>query len=325
MEQPTVMPEAFDTPILILFWRRSTAVATLMERLRPLAPTRLFLACDGPRLNNSSEAEQVAQTRKLIEEAIDWPCTIEKRYSDSNQGCKYGPGNGINWFFSKVEEGIILEDDCLPDLSFFPYCQSLLNRYRNDTRVWQISGNNFAEDVSTVNASYAFSGYTTTWGWATWRRCWIANDLEMRSWPQIKVSGMLKNAFEGKDELSYWTSIWDRLYTDHYPAAWDYQWNLTCFANGGLSAIPKHNLVTNIGFGEGATHCLDIKDPRAELKCGELVDLIHPEFVLRNWQLDRAIYEAIYQDHSKLPKNLLQRIAVETFFTIKGIVHKFSK
>ena len=318
-------PEPFDTPILILFWRRSMAVATLMERLRPLAPTRLFLACDGPRLNNSSEAEQIAHTRKLMEAAIDWPCTIKKRYSDSNQGCKYGPGHGIDWFFSQVEEGIILEDDCLPEMSFFPYCQSLLNRYRNDTRVWQISGNNFVEHLSSADASYAFSGYTTTWGWATWRRCWNAYDIEMKAWPQIKDSGLLENAFEGADELSYWTHIWDRLVSDHLPVTWDYQWNFTCFANGGLSAIPKNNLVTNIGFGEGATHCLDSEDPRAELKSSELTDLVHPEFVLRNWQLDRAIYEAIYQDHSKSPKSPLRRIALQAFFTIKGVANKFSK
>lgn len=314
--------EPFRTPILILFWRRSTAVARLIERLRPLAPTRLFLACDGPRSNNSREAEQVEQTRKLIEEAIDWPCTVEKRYSNINQGCKHGPGNGINWFFSRVEEGIILEDDCLPELSFFSYCQSLLDRYRHDTRVWQISGNNFVEQFTTGPESYAFSGYTTTWGWATWRRCWNAYDIDMKAWPNVKESGLLRHAFEGEDELNYWTRIWDRLYTDHYPVAWDYQWNFLCFTNGGLSAIPKHNLVSNIGFGEGATHCLDTEDPRAELESSELTDLIHPEFVLRNWQLDRAIYESIYQDAAKRPAGPLRRMALEAFFTAKGIAHK---
>ena len=134
----------------------------------------------------------------------------------------------------------------------------------------------------------------------------------------------MRNAFEGEDELEYWTRIWDRLYENHIPATWDYQWNFTCFANGGLSAIPKHNLVSNIGFGEGATHCLDTADPRAELQSSALMNLVHPEFVLRNWQLDREIYESIYQDNGDPKPSAFQRAALQIFFTAKGINRKLT-
>ena len=323
MRQSDSMPSAnFDTPILIIFWRRGEAVAKVIESLRPLAPSKLFLACDGPRQGEDGENIQVQEARSLVEQLIDWPCLIEKRYSDSNQGCKYGPANAITWFFSHVEEGIILEDDCLPHPSFFPYCQSLLSRYRHDTRVWQISGNNFVEDQAPAGSSYFFSGYTTTWGWATWRRCWHAYDIDMKLWPQIQDSGQLANAFEGQDELEYWTKIWNRLTQENYPTTWDYQWNFICFANGGLSAIPRHNLVSNIGFGEGATHCLDEDDPRASLKSSDLNGLIHPQLVLRDWSQDRVIFENVYRIDGRPNPGPAKKMALKIFYTTRGAANR---
>ena len=313
---------SFDTPILIIFWRRADAVAKVIESLRPLAPSRLFLACDGPRQGDGDEHSKVQQARSLVDQLIDWPCSIEKRFSELNQGCKYGPANAIGWFFSHVEAGIILEDDCLPHPSFFPYCQSLLSHYRHDTRVWQISGNNFVEEQTPTESSYFFSGYTTTWGWATWRRCWQAYDMDMKLWPQIRGSGQLANAFRNQDELEYWTRIWDKLTEENYPITWDYQWNFTCFANGGLSAIPRYNLVSNIGFGEGATHCLNEDDPRAELKSRDLSGLTHPLLVLRDWGHDRAIFENVYTNNGSSRPSQAQELALKIFYTARGAANR---
>jgi len=308
----------FETPILLIFWRRPKAVTQVIESLRRLAPSQLYLAGDGPREGHEGEAGQVQMTREAVEAAIDWPCQVHRRYSDRNQGCKYGPSNAIGWFFENVTEGIILEEDCLPDDSFYSYCRSLLERYRDDTRVWQISGNNFLDDQWFGDGSYFFGGYTTTWGWATWRRCWQAYDPEMMAWSDVRRSGLLTNAFEAQDELEFWTRIWDRLTEQNYPVTWDYQWNYLCFANGGLSAIPNQNLVSNIGFGADGTHCLDETDPFAQLKSNDLGELIHPSLVLRNWQADRQLFTTLYQK----PLNKTEKLKLEIFHTLKAIRQK---
>jgi hypothetical protein len=321
-KHPNPMTSAnFDTPILIIFFHRVDVVAKVIESLRDLAPSKLFLACDGPRQSDDEECTKVLQTRNLVEQLIDWPCSIEKRYSDSNQGTKYGPANAITWFFSQVDEGIILEHDCLPHPSFFPYCQSLLSRYRHDTRVWQISGNNFLAGQAPTESSYFFSGYTLTWGWATWRRCWQAYDIDMKLWPQIRESGQLVNAFEGEDELKYWTRIWDRLTQDNYPVTWDYQWNFACFSNGGLCAIPRVNLVSNIGFGEGATYCLSGDDPHADVKSSDLNDLSHPLLVLREWSQDCAIFNDFVNNWKPKPSPI-QELVLKIFYTARGAANR---
>lgn len=313
--------KSFDTPILIIFFHRADVVAKVIESFRHLTPSRLFLACDGPRPGNDQDSIDVLQAREMVDQLIDWPCSIEKRYSDSNQGTKYGPANAITWFFSHVEEGIILEHDCLPHPSFFSYCESLLSRYRHDTRVWQISGNNYVEDQAPTESSYFFSGYSTTWGLATWRRCWQAYDIDMKLWPQIRSSGQLANAFKGQDELKYWTGIWDRLTQDNYPTTWDYQWNFTCFANGGLSAIPRVNLVSNIGFGEGATYCLNEDDAHARLKTSDLGGLIHPQLVLRDWSQDRAIFDDLINS-GRIKPSAFQELVSKIYWTSRGIANK---
>jgi hypothetical protein len=321
----TVLSSSFETPILIIFWRRPSLAKPLMERLRELRPTRLFLACDGARSENMQEASQVEMSRRQFEQAIDWPCKVEKRYSVFNQGCKYGPGNAIDWFFKHVEEGIILEDDCLPHPSFFPYCQILLDRYRHDQRVWQISGNNFVENQTPQEASYSFTGYTTTWGWATWKRCWNSYDIEMQDWPAWRDGIMLANAFGEQDELDYWIRIWERLYSDNFPITWDYQWNYLCFTNGGLSILPKFNLVSNIGFGEGATNCFDAEDQRSRLESKELIITDHPKTVLRDWRIDRAIFESAYRETGSSQHGFLRTSYLRTVFTLQGILRRLSR
>ena len=133
------------TPLLLIAWRRPHTLRQVIDAIRPVEPTRLFVACDGPSPERPGEAEKVAATRAVIEHEINWPCKIERLYSDVNQGCRLGVSRAITWFFEQVEEGIILEDDCVPHPDFFLYCTTLLERYRHDTRVWCISGNNFRD------------------------------------------------------------------------------------------------------------------------------------------------------------------------------------
>jgi hypothetical protein len=279
-----------STPVLLIAWRRPHTLRQVIDAIRPMAPTRLFVACDGPNAERPGEAEKVATTRAVIEQGIDWPCQMERLYSDVNQGCSIGPIRAISWFFDQVEEGIILEDDCVPHPDFFPYCASLLERYRQDTRVWCISGNNFQNGQWRGDGSYYFSRYNHCWGWASWRRCWQHYDPVISQWPALRDSGLLETAFEDPFERQYWSTIWQRTYEKAAPITWwDYQWMFTCLANGGLTTLPNRNLVSNVGFGEDATHTTIVAEPTvADQGLGPLT---HPRFFLRDAAADRYSYD----------------------------------
>lgn len=279
-----------DTPLLLIAWRRPDTLRQVIAAIRPLAPKRLFVACDGPNPERPGEAEKVAATRAVIEDEIDWPCKIERLYADVNQGCSIGPIRAITWFFEQVQEGIILEDDCIPHPDFFSFCATLLHRYRHDTRVWCISGNNFQSGQWRGSGSYYFSRIPLIWGWATWRRCWQHYDADLSHWPTLRDSGLLETIFQDSLERSYWTDIWERTHAQTEPITWwDYQWAFTCLVNGGLCAEPNRNLVSNVGIGEDATHTTRISESMvADLGIGELH---HPSFLIRDEAACRYCFE----------------------------------
>jgi len=228
-------------------------------------------------------------TRALIDKEINWPCQIRRHYSDENQGCRLGVSRAITWFFEQVEEGIILEDDCVPHPDVFPYCTELLERYRQDTRVWCISGSNFQDGQWRSDGSYYLSHYNHCWGWAGWRRCWINYDAELIQWPTLRDSGLLESIFYDPLEREYWSGIWQQLVSAGQPDTWDYQWTFTCLASGGLTALPNHNLVSNVGFGLDATHTTGYREPTA-LDQG-LMPLVHPQFLLRDAAADHYTFD----------------------------------
>jgi len=281
-----------DTPLLLIAWRRPHTLRKVIDAIRPLGPTRVFVACDGPNSGRPGEAEKVAATRMVIENEINWPCHIERLYSPTNQGCRLGVSRAISWFFEQVEEGIILEDDCVPHPDFFTYCATLLARYRHDTRVWCVSGNNFQNGQWRGSGSYYFSRYNHCWGWASWSRCWKYYDSTLPNWPLLSESGLLKSIFDDPEELKYWSGIWDRLYCVAEPDTWDYQWTFSCLVNGGLTALPNRNLVSNIGFGLDATHTTLEKDH--VLSAEGLGVIEHPSFILRDSVADRFTFADHY-------------------------------
>ena len=260
--------------------------------MRPIAPHNLYIACDGPRFDNNYEALQVATSREVIDTEIDWPCRIERLYSDTNLGCSVGPIRAITWFFDQVDEGIILEDDCVPHADFFPYCSNLLERYRNDDRVWCVSGNSFLHGnliQSELNESYYFSRYTLTWGWASWSDRWSMYDPQIRHWPSLRDSGLLQQIFEDPYEVTYWSEIFERTFSQPQLVSWwDYQWFFAGLIRGALTATPRSNLVSNIGFGEGATHTLNPDTPIHP--AFPLSPLTHSDFVVRHRDADSFIY-----------------------------------
>lgn len=303
-----------NTPLLLIAWRRPSTLSQVIDAIRPVAPNRLYVACDGPNPDRPGEIEKVAATRAVIEREIDWPCHIKRLYSDVNQGCRLGVSRAISWFFEQVEEGIILEDDCVPHPDFFPYCAGLLDRYRHDTRVWSISGNNFQDGQWRGDGSYYFSHYSHVWGWASWRRCWKHYKPDLLTWPALCNSGMLETIFADPTERQYWSAIWQRLLDFREPDTWDYQWLFTCLVNGGLATLPNRNLVSNVGFGPDATHTTSVVDPTVVAQ--GLGNLIHPTFILRDVAADRYSFDHHFGGRNQ---QLLPRIKAR----LRRYLHQF--
>ena len=295
-----------NTPILLIAWRRPHTLRQVIDAVRPVAPSRVFVACDGPNPNRLGEDKKVAATRAVIETEIDWTCQIDRLYSDVNLGCRVGVSRAITWFFEQVEEGIILEDDCVPHPDFFTYCTTLLKRYRDDTRVWCISGNNFQKGQWRGDGSYYFSRYNHCWGWASWRRCWSKYDAELTQWPKLRKSKLLKTIFEDSVERQYWSDIWQKLLERGQPDTWDYQWSFTCFVNSGLTALPNRNLINNVGFDGDATHTTG-NGVDTSIKRG--VDPSnHPSLVLRDCFADRYTFDEHFGGRWMRPPFSLIRI-----------------
>ncbi len=278
-----------DTPVLLLAFNRPDLTARVFDRIREAKPYRLFYAVDGARRELEGESSVCNETRRIIEK-VDWNCEVRTLFREENLGCRVGVRSAVTWFFEHVEEGIILEDDCLPDLSFFPFCEQLLERYRDDKRVMCITGNNFQQGQLRGNASYYFSIYTHIWGWASWRRAWDLYDAEMSALPEAKTSGLL-NGFLRDEATAYWENMFT-LTREGKIDTWDYAWLFSCWANHGLTATPQKNLVSNIGFDERATHTTNRGSEFASLaSAGIAFPLQSPKRVVREVNADRFVEE----------------------------------
>ena len=242
---------SFTTPILLIFFNRLETVEQVIESIRKAQPSKLFLAADGPRSNVKADIENCRKTRELVDSMIDWDCKVHRLYSDENLGCGRGPASAITWFFNHVEEGIVLEDDCVPLASFYPFCQELLEKYRKDDDVMHISGTTFFDNHISSD-SYFYSKFSIGWGWATWKRAWAKFSYEiLETQEEIKCS--LTNHLNA-NELKYWIPRLMQLKYYNEDDIWDVQWSYTILKNKAYGIIPSKNLVDNIGFSEEATH-----------------------------------------------------------------------
>lgn len=267
----------------------------MFEAIRQARPPRLYVAADGPRRGHAGEAERCLEVRRLAT-AVDWPCAVHTLFRDDNLGCRRGVSEGIGWFFEHEEEGIVLEDDILPQPSFFPYCEALLERYRDDKRVAMISGCNLVADRHPVGTSYFFSIHNHIWGWASWRRAWQHYDVEMTAWPQWDANGGLRQWLaDSPCATHYWRALFNRMVRREIDT-WDYQWTFACWHMQGLTALPAHNLTLNLGFGPDATHT--VKDApdyvRRSLPRDLRWPLSHPSVVTADALADRTIQRHVF-------------------------------
>ena len=245
------MENSFDfssPPVLMIMFNRPHKAAEVFAKVRQVRPKKLFIAVDGARPNRPGEAEKVQQCR-AFKDLVDWDCDLKLNFAETNMGCKNRISSGITWAFEHVEELIILEDDCVPDLTFFRFCGELLEKYRDDNRIFSIGGFN-ADCLEPFDESYAFSKIFTEWGWATWRRAWKHFDVTMKQWPLLKQDRYLQNIFARNDPSDLdanWKGNFQIAYDGGYDT-WALRFSVNCLANHGLHIVPQVNLVRNIGF-----------------------------------------------------------------------------
>ncbi|OYU16490.1 MAG: hypothetical protein CFE37_00365 [Alphaproteobacteria bacterium PA4] len=242
-----------QSAVLFLVFNRPETTVRVFESIRRAQPPRLYVAADGPRPARAGEPERCAEVR-AIATAVDWPCKVETLFRDENLGCKRAVSGAIDWFFANEAEGVILEDDILPDPSFFPYCDALLARYRDDANVAMISGCNLIGDRHGADASYVFTHYMHIWGWASWRRAWCHYDADMAGWADPAAKRKLADVLGNRPRaMAYWSGIFDQMAAGTIDT-WDYQWVFAAWMRDMIATIPAHCLIENIGYGANATH-----------------------------------------------------------------------
>lgn len=275
-----------NTPVAFIIFNRPDTTERVFTEIAKAKPPKLLVVADGPRAKRVGEAEKCAATRAIIKR-VDWDCEVLTNFSEVNLGCKLRVSSGIDWVFEQVEEAIILEDDCLPDPTFFRFCQELLERYRDDQRIGMISGDNFQFGNRQSDDSYYFSKYVHIWGWATWRDRWTKSyDVTLAKWPRVRDEARLADMVGEKREAAFWQKIFERVHRGEIDT-WDYQWVFANWVEGRINILPSVNMVSNIGFSEDATHTTGASDLANLATEPTDFPLKHPLGVFKNIQADQ--------------------------------------
>lgn len=261
-------------PVLLLAFNRPEHTRATLLRLREVRPALLYVHCDGPRAHVPDDVEKVDAVRALIQTEIDWPCTVRTLFRTENAGLRKGVFGAVNWFFEQEERGIILEDDCQPDPTFFLFCADLLEKYQSDGEIMHIGGSNLIEACTgTLPESYVFSRFSFVWGWASWRRAWAKMSLDLEGLDEFSAIGAF---IPGNMAQAY---MLDKFNTTRLGKnnSWAYAWFYSILKNNGLCIVPTRNLVQNTGVGEeGATNTTQ-RNTSARLAAGSVsFPLIHP-------------------------------------------------
>lgn len=266
--------------ILFLIFNRPDTTTRVFETIRRASPPRLYIAADGPRKDKIGEKERCEEVRSIIEK-VDWDCEVKTLFREDNLGCGRAVSQAITWFFEQEEEGIILEDDVLPHSDFFPYCEELLERYRDVEQVRFISGRNHFYGERVNSDSYFFSSINHVWGWATWRRTWELYDYDLKNISKKNFIKSLSYYRYCSETIYYWKWIYT-LQKEHIINTWDYQMTIILLYNNSLCIIPNSNLIENIGFDASATHTASVDIKVKNYKSSSILPLKHPQVVELN-------------------------------------------
>lgn len=299
-----------ENAILFLVFNRPEETQLSFARIREAQPPRLYVAADGPRTARPDEAKTCMQVRAIATQ-VDWPCEVKTLFRDENLGCGKAVSSGISWFFENEEQGIILEDDILPAPEFFPFCDALLEKYKDHEDVGLISGYCPAPDLMPDDSDYQFWRYAHIWGWASWRRAWKHYDHKMTAWPNGNGARALKQTPGANAAfVANWERTLHRTYIGEIDT-WDYQLFFALRAHQMLSIIPRTNLVENIGFNERGTHITSADGISMEIDAANPLQfpLAHPTSKNLNITLNRKIGRDHYNErYSQLPRLYRKRL-----------------
>jgi len=317
------MNSAFRVPILIIAFNRPKTTEKLYEVIKKIKPKDLFVSFDAPRSGNISDEKNCSKVQDIFN-SIDWDCRVRKFYHNSNVGCDKSVVGAINWFFEQVDEGIILEDDCLPDTSFFAFCDILLNKYRTDERIMMISGDNFLSHYYSSEDSYLFSRYALIWGWATWKRAWSKYDNKMSTYAEFVSSKKINGVFSNFIQRAFWNIIFYKRYYG-YNTAWDSKWTYALLVNSGMCIAPTVNLVENIGFDENATNTKEKAQKRYRIKAESIpLPLNHPAIIMVDNNYDAKTFNRVFVPMIKIGPVLSSLVLVIADY-LKRLYEKFFK
>ena len=294
-----------ETPVLFTVFNRPEKTRQVFAAIRQAQPKHLFIAADGPRAHVATDAENCRRTRDVVGR-VEWDCEVKTLFRDSNSGGS-GPGisSALDWFFEQVDEGIILEDDCVPHPSFFYFCQEMLGKYQNDQRVMHIGGSNFRFGNRVGDGTYYFSKVVNVWGWATWKRAWQHFDYDMLLFPQFIEQQTIASIYASKSIQDTYTRTFRYAYDGTWKC-WDRRWMFAVYINNGLSIIPNYNLVTNIGFGAGASAEYYEDDPVINMPTQSIQEIVDPSFMVPNREADEHYHLKVFT-HPPLPKRVKRK------------------
>lgn len=299
------------TPVVFLVFKRPDITEKVFAAIRQAKPPKLFVVADGPRLDRPDEVEKCAAVRAIIDR-VDWDCDVLKNYSDTNLGCAKRVSSGLDWVFNNVEEAIILEDDCLPHPTFFRFCEELLKKYRYDSRIVAISGQNVQFKQRRTQYSYYFSRYNHCWGWATWKRAWQYFDFDMKLWPEIKSNNLLKYLLSDSQAIQDWSVTFQSTY-DGKRDSWANRWTFACWIQSGLTILSDVNLISNLGFDDNFTNTWNKRSKYKEITTEPIkFPLKHPPFIIRNTEADNFTQKTLYNYRSLFNriKNRIDKIFI---------------
>lgn len=249
---------SFDIPVVLFTFKRLETLERIIERVRVVKPIKFYIISDGPR--NSAELPEVLKVRKKIEELIDWECSLIKNYAEKNRGVYENIGMGAKWVLGIEEYAIFLEDDNLPEVSFFEYCRELLLKYKDDNRVMWICGTNYLEQYAPYdNASYMFTKHLLPCGWASWKgKFENYYDAQFECLNNKEILARIKNNYTNKSlfrqqMIGAEGEIYRKQKEGRF-ASWDYQMALSLRANEVFGISPCYNQIENIGVDNFSIH-----------------------------------------------------------------------
>ena len=285
--------DSLQVPVILVVFNRPDHLDGLLQQIKLANPKTVYVLADAPRVGNQLDIALCEEVRAVIDK-FDLDCELIKLYRTTNLGCKKNIETGLDWSFEREECGIILEDDCIPNLDFFRFCEDMLLKYKDDSRIFSITGNNFQNNKMRGNGSYYVSKYMHCWGWATWRRAWKFYDGSLSFWPTWKNSFKWHAIHPSSAESRYWLDIFDRVYSKKIDS-WAYPWLASSWYFGGNTITPNINLVKNMGFGSNATNTQN-KNGLEEL-CTSILPpmIIHPLSLEPNNVADKYVFKNVFK------------------------------